>query len=195
MILEGVRRNAGGGTGEKPLFSSGVPLRPMLPKALAFTLIELVLVMAVLVTMLAIVAPVISRSMRGRNLTQQGARLLALTEYSRDEAASLGVPMTVWINPETRSFGTAVKAGYAADTARTKEYTLPADLSFESLQGAQASKAEGHGFEVAEFEPDGTMDPASVAVVRIFNRTRSSVVSVTQTQDKYGYEVIKEAGQ
>ena len=151
--------------------------------------------MAVLVTLMAVAAPRVSRSMRGHNLEQQGARLQALTEYSRDEATSLGVPMTVWVDPDTRRFGTGVKPGYTADAAHTKEYTLPADLSFDPIQGGVASKTEGHGFDVAEFAPDGTLEAASVATVRIANRTQRSGISVSLTADGYGYTVVEEAGQ
>lgn len=167
--------------------------RPASVDKFGFTLVELILVMAVLVTILAIVAPSVSRSMRDHNLSQQAARLQALTEYSRDEAASLGVPVVVWVDPDTRRFGVDVKTGYTASTVRTKEYTLPADLSFDPVAGAQASKTAGHGFEVAEFAPDGTLDPASAATVRITNPTQRSAVNVAQTTDGYGYEIVKEA--
>ena len=173
---------------------SPVPLRSILSVEFGFTLVELVLVMAVLVVLLAIVAPVLSASMRGRVLVEQGTRLQALTEYSRDEAASQGVPVVVWVNPETRRFGADAKMGYIDLMLHAKEYTLPADFSFDPVAGVQASKTEGHGFDVAEFEPDGSLDPASVASVRIANRQRTSGVSITQTPDGYGYEIVKEAG-
>ena len=160
----------------------------------AFTLIELVIVMAILVVLLAIVAPSISATMRGRVLDEQGARLLALTEYSRDEATSQGVPVVVWVDPDTKRFGADVKTGYADPALHAKEYTLPADFSFDPVAGAQASKTGGHGFDVAEFEPDGTMDTASVAAVRIVNRQRTNGISIAQTRDGYGYEIVKEAG-
>ncbi len=150
--------------------------------------------MAVMVTLLAIVAPRVMRSIRDHNLGQEAARLQALTEFSRDEAASLGVPMTVWVDPDTRRYGAGVKAGYTVDVAHPKEYTLPSDLSFEPIQGAQVSKTEGHGFDVAEFAPDGTLDPASAAGVRIINRAQNTVVSVNQTADGYGYETVRGAG-
>ncbi len=159
----------------------------------AFTLVELILVMAVLATILAIVAPMISRSMRDKNLDQQASRLLALTEYSRDEAASQGVPVVVWVDPDTRHFGADVKTGYNADAMRAKEYTLPADLGFDPPQGGVASKAGGHGFDVAEFAPDGTLDPSSATALRIVNVARKTGVNVNQTADAYGYEIVKEA--
>ena len=104
------------------------------------------------------------------------------------------MPVLVWVNPETRRFGADVRAGFTDSALHAKEYTLPADFSFDPVAGAQASRTSGHGFDVAEFEPDGTMNPASVAAVRIANRQRTNGVSIAQTTDGYGYEIVKEAG-
>ena len=148
--------------------------------------------MAVLVTILAIVAPSLSRSMRAHVMNEQATRLLALTEYSRDEAASQGIPIVGGIDPDTRHFGVDVKAGYTDPALRTKEYTLPADLSFDPPEGAQASKTAGHGFDVAEFAPDGTLDPSSATAVRIVNHQANSGAGIKQTADGYGYEINQE---
>lgn len=161
----------------------------------AFTLVELILVMALLVVMLAVAAPSLGRSFRQRNLDQQAARMLALTEYARDEAASQGIPMIVWIDPDSRRFGVDTHTGYTANAARIKEYLLPADLTFDPIDGAQASKTEGHGFDVAEFTPDGTLDPASAATIRISGHNHADVATVAQTTDGYGYEIVKEGKQ
>ena len=161
----------------------------------AFTLVELVLVMALLVVMLAVAAPSLGRSMRARNLDQQSARLLSLTEYARDEATSQGIPMLVWVDPDTRRFGVDAHAGYTANGFRTKEYILPEDLAFDPIDGAQASKTQGHGFDVAEFAPDGTLDPASVATIRISGHNHADVAAISQTPDGYGYRIVKEGVQ
>ncbi len=161
----------------------------------AFTLVELVLVMALLVIMLAVAAPSLGRSLRQRNLDQQSARLLSLTEYARDEAASQGIPMMVWINPDTKRFGVDTHAGYTANASRVKDYILPEDLSFDPIDGAQASKTEGHGFDVAEFAPDGTLDPASAASVRISGHNHADTAAISQTADGYGYEIVKGGAQ
>ena len=68
---------------------------------------------------------------------------------------------------------------------------MPEDLSFDPIDGAQASKTEGHGFDVAEFAPDGTLDPASVATIRITGHNRADTVAITQTPDAYGYQIVK----
>ena len=171
----------------------------------AFTLVELILVMALLVVFMGLVVPDVSRSLRQRNLEQEAARLLALTEYGRDEAASQGVPMDVWIDRDQQRFGVEPKAGYIGSVARAKTFQLNADMHFDPLSGgvtarpgtgagstAPRSQSTHSGIIAAEFAPDGTLDPASVATVRIADR-KNTGVSVTQTADSYGYQIVKDA--
>ena len=159
----------------------------------AFTLVELVLVMALLVTLLALTVPSLSRSLRQRNLEQEAARLLAVTEYGRDEAASHGVPAVVWLDPDNGHFGVEVKKGFDADAVHAKEYVLNgAGLKFDPPEGGVASPVQGHGFNVAEFAPDGTLDAASVPALRITDSGHHSAISLSQTTDGYGYQIDKE---
>ena len=155
--------------------------------ASAFTLVELILVMAILATILALSAPSLSRSFKQRNVDQEATRLLALTEYARDEAVSQGVPMSVWIEPNSGRFGVAVKDGYAGDASREKTYELPQDVHFELSQAATGQN--GH-VDAAEFAPDGTLDTDSIEAVRIVD-TSNSAVSLAQDDDGWGYEIVK----
>lgn len=178
-------------------FRAVSPFRPSAFRlSAAFTLVELVLVMALLVTLLALAVPSLSRSLRQHNLEQEAARLLALTEYGRDEAASQGVPVMVWVDPDHGRFGMEVKKGFDADTVRAKEFVLiGADMRFDPPEGAVASPVAGHGFNVAEFAPDGTLDPASVAALRITDASHHAAISLTQTADGYGYQINQEVPQ
>jgi Tfp pilus assembly protein FimT len=150
-------------------------------------LLELIVVMVVLTVLLALVAPTLSSSFRGRNLDQAGAQLLALTEYGRDEAISQGVPMDVWLNPATGQYGVNAKAGYPGDATRDKQYTLDSDLHFDAA-GATVAAPAGQLLNLAEFEPDGTLDPSSLASMRIVGHAEASI-SVAQTPNGYGYEL------
>ena len=182
----------------------------MARKRAAFTLVELVLVMALLVTLAAIAVPSLSRSMRGHNLDQEAERLLALTGYARDEAASQGIPMVVWVDADGGRCGVDAKPGYGSGTEnpRAKDYALSDDVHFDPIGpgmvssilppptnstspsgGANAGATHG-GVIVAEFEPDGTLDPGSLASVRVVNRSNDAL-SVSQTSDAYGYEIVK----
>lgn len=166
--------------------------------------------MALLVTLAAVIVPSLARSMRGRNLDGQADRLLALTEYGRDEAVSQGIPMVMWVDVDGSRFGVDTKPGYGsgAENARAREYTLEDDAHFDPVgqgmvssvppagttaQGQTTSTAAGGthgGVIVAEFAPDGTLDPGSLPSVRVVDRTGESL-AISQTADAYGYEIVK----
>jgi len=156
-------------------------------RSLGFTLIELILVMALLAIVMAIAAPSLSRSMRQRNLDGEAARLLAATEYARDEAISQGVPMTVWIDPEGRRFGIEPKEGFLGNETRIREFSVDPDIGLEI---ANAVVKRGI-VEAMEFAPDGT--PALTNVESVVLKDRfNSVLTLAQTTDGWGYEIVKE---
>jgi type II secretion system protein H len=184
-----------------------------MPGARAFTLVEMILVMALLCVILGIAAPSLSRSFHQRNLNEEATRLLALTEYARDEAVSQGVPMSVWIDVETGHFGAQAMPGYEDAGARSKEFTLIEGLHFDVLEDSPSAAVQTAGAsqtgmagrtgaarppsvagqsEVAEFLPDGTLDPSSQPAVRLEDRSNSAI-EVAQTKDAWGYEIVEEA--
>lgn len=154
----------------------------------AFTLVELIIVMAVLTTLMAIVAPSLSRSFRQRNLDQEATRLLALTEYGRGEAVSQGVPAVVWIDPDKGLFGVETAEGYTANTIREKQFALSTDLHFE----AEKSNVLPDGRVMAvKFEPDGSPDTSAIGSMRIVDRNNASVL-LELAADGWSYEIVKE---
>jgi prepilin-type N-terminal cleavage/methylation domain-containing protein len=155
-------------------------------RAAAFTLVELIIVMGLLCVILAIAAPSLSRSMRQHDLNQEALRVLAVTEYARDEALSRGVPMVVWIDQAEGRFGVRPEPGYDAESAaRDKEFKLLDGLHFEVPQGlAAAGEADA-----AEFTTDGSLDPASQQSLLLVDRTNSSV-EIAQTNDALGYQIV-----
>lgn len=154
----------------------------------AFTLVELIVVMAVLALVLGLSAPSLSRSMRQRNLEAEAARFLAATEYGRNEAVSQGVPMILWIDEKTRSFGIEAKSGFIGDTTRDREFTLHSDVEFE------LEKAIGRNATVQpiEFAPDGA--PATTNVESVILKDRfAAVIAIARTTDGWSYEILEEA--
>ena len=96
-----------------------------------FTLVELMLVMALLVIMLGFVAPSLSRFFRGRNLDSEARRLLSLTRYGQSRAVSEGVPMLLWLDPKLGTYGLKAQTGYTDRDQKAVEYTLAQDLQME----------------------------------------------------------------
>src|SRR5207249_2115896 len=67
-----------------------VSASPRLPFTCAFTLIELILVMALLAIVLAVSAPALSTFFQGRTLDSEVRRFLSLTRYGQSRAVSEG---------------------------------------------------------------------------------------------------------
>ncbi len=143
--------------------------------------------MALLATIMALTAPSLSRSMHSRNLAHEATRFLALTEYGRNEAVSQGVPMLIWIDPDQARYGLQAKAGYADAMRREREYSLNADVHFEGVTGGKS----GNVIHAIEFAPDGALEPASTAAVRLADRFDSAML-INRTADGWGYEIVKE---
>lgn len=151
----------------------------------AFTLVELILVMAVLCLIFGLAAPTLSRSMHQRTLTQESTRLLAVTEYARDEATSRGVPVVVWIDSNAGTYGVKAKEGYEDAGVREKDYTLTTNLKFD---GVKVTKGAGGENDAVEFEADGTLDPSSQTSITIEDPSNNTM-GITQTQDAWGYQL------
>ena len=155
--------------------------------ALGFTLVELIIVMMLLAIVAALSVPSLSRSMRQRNLDEEATRLLALTEYGRDEAVSQGVPMIVWIDAKGQRYGVEPKSGFDSDETRSREYAMNPDVNVE----IDKAVASGGVVEAMEFAPDGALTTSSVETVRLVDRAKSAI-SVARTTDGWSYELVKE---
>ena len=152
-----------------------------------FTLVELILVMALLAVVAAFSAPALSRSLRQRNLDGEAARLLAVAEYGRDEAVSQGVPMTVWIDPKGQRFGVEPKTGYEGNDARSRSFELNADIHFEIERAATRNGVS----DAMEFAPDGSLASSSTEAVRLVDRFQAAI-TLARTSDGWSYEIVKE---
>src|SRR5438046_9262722 len=71
----------------------------------AFTLIELILVMAILTVAVSITAPTLGRFFSGRALDSEARRLLALTHNGQSRAVSEGFPIELWVDARERTYG------------------------------------------------------------------------------------------
>lgn len=69
------------------------------------TLIELILVMALLSVILAYSTPALSNFFKGRKSMEEARRMLSLTRYAHSEAISRAEPMEMWFNLERKIYG------------------------------------------------------------------------------------------
>jgi prepilin-type N-terminal cleavage/methylation domain-containing protein len=90
----------------------------------AFTLIELILVMLVMVLVAGMVYPSLKGFVHGRNLGNEAQRFLSLTRYGQSRAVSEGIPVELWINPSTASYGLQSLSGYTESRNNAIVYNL-----------------------------------------------------------------------
>lgn len=97
----------------------------------AFTLIELILVMALVVIMAAVVAPRMADFFRGRTLDNEARRFMTLTRFAQTRAVSEGVPMLVWVDERKKMYGLEAQPGFLEPDPGAVEYRLASELEIE----------------------------------------------------------------
>lgn len=131
-----------------------------------FTLVELIVVMVLLGTIFAVSAPVLADYFRGRSLTEEARRMMAVLRYARNEAISLCVPVDVRLTPETGIYALAGEESYSEHTAEIeRDFVLDDGLELE----IEDEFLDSDGTAVIKFYPDGAVDPESPKTVLIRN--------------------------
>jgi hypothetical protein len=145
--------------------------------------------MAVLATVLALAAPRLSGFMWGRNLQEEGRRMFALSRYGRSVAVSQSIPVQLWVNPETRTYGLAASTGFTLEDEKEHEYMLPDGFQFEVDTALLDEMGRGY----VSFWPDGTIDDESLTHVIVRGRDNEAVALV-QKDFIAGYELVDWSG-
>jgi type II secretion system protein H len=150
----------------------------------AFTLVELILVMTVMVILFSLVMPSLKGFFRGRNLDNEALRFIALTRYGQSRAINEGVPVELWINPRAGSYGLEALSGYAQTETKPESYTLdssvqiafsaPSSVLLRSNYWSQA-KAQFGAVTKIRFQPDGFISDASPESIFLRQGNQSQV--------------------
>jgi prepilin-type N-terminal cleavage/methylation domain-containing protein len=175
-----------------------------------FTLIELILVMALLVIVVSLTFPDLRKFFRGRTLESEGRRFLTLTRYGQNRAASEGIPMTLWIDPIQGSYGLEAQKGFLDKDDKAVEYNVDDKLDIEVAQTGSSraeltmeqqtrrrttGNARNANAEI-RFAPDGSIDvmsPQSVCIREAGDKDRALWVTIADNRN--AYEVQKNAPQ
>jgi Tfp pilus assembly protein FimT len=174
----------------------------------AFTMIELILVMALLVIAVAVTLPSMQRFFRGRTLDSEGRRFLTLTRYGQTRAVSEGIPMTLWIDPIQGSYGLEAQKGFLDRDDKAVQYDVDEKLDIEiaqtGLNRAQMTqeqqlrrRAIGNSRNAnseIRFAPDGSVDvmsPQSVCIREASEKDHALWVALSQNRN--GYEVLNDS--
>ncbi len=131
-----------------------------------FTLLELILVMVILSTVLAMAAPSLSGFFASRRSDDTAAQILALTQLARSQAVSEGIVYRLNFDTQERTYWlTAQQAGTfeKLETGFGRVFTLPKDITME-LEGVEQEDRD----VFLAFTPHGT---ATAGTIRLVGRS------------------------
>ena len=159
----------------------------------AFTLIELVLVLALLVVITSLAAPAMANFIRGRALDSEARRLFALTHAAQSRAVSEGVPMLLWVDEKNGAYGLAAEMSTKTTTDQTgdpkaENLTVDSTLQISVLNLGLNAPTTFNNLPAIHFLPDGTVDEESPQTVQL---TDSAGVArwLVESPNHTGYEV------
>ena len=141
----------------------------------AFTLIELILILALLVIITSLAAPGMANFIRGRALDSESRRLFSLTHAAQGRAVSEGMPMRLWVDEKTGTYGVQEEATGTGKNARNaknsdpKAETLTVDstLQIAVLSVGLGAPPTFNNFPAIRFLPDGTVDENSPQTLQL----------------------------
>jgi type II secretion system protein H len=167
------------------------------PRAGGFTLIELLLVMVLLTIVMALTAPRMISFFRGRALSQESRRILALAHYARSRAVAESEPVVLWFDPATSTYGQNLQAGFSGADARASRFALDASLTLETPAEETPPTSENGdellglpaNLAVIRFTPDGFYDPGSVARL-VLRQGTEGALQIVPTANRLDYEIL-----
>lgn len=128
---------------------------------LGFTLIELVLVLALLAVLMAMVAPSVRGFGRGQRVENAADAVLAATVWSRTEAITTTTPHRLQFEPDGTSFTVTTQVGGLYEPARGRLgilQRLPETVTVICLG------PDGTSMDAFDFYPTGRVTPGTVTV-------------------------------
>ncbi len=132
-----------------------MPVNARLGRCPGFTLLELVVVLALATALIALVPPLISAAIPGVELKSSARRVAAGMRLAREEAIRTGRDIAFTLDLEGRS--------YQVD-GPFRRVTLPAGLDIK-MTAAESEMEDGHGGAV-RFFPDGSSTGGRVILAR-----------------------------
>ena len=165
----------------------------------AFTLLELILVMAILTIVLAVASPSLANFFRGRTLDSEARRFLALTHHAQSRAVSEGIPMQLWIDDRARTYGLQADPGYTPDDPKAIQFEIAPDLQLEitvsttatprtTNPAPAANNNNNNSTTTLRFQPDGALPPGNAPSIR-FRGTDDTTLTLAPGRNRLNYEI------
>ena len=155
---------------------------------MGFTLVELILVLALLVIATSLAAPELAHFVRGRALNSEARQLLALMHAGQSRAVSEGMPMVLWIDAKQNTYGLQEETPGPNGDPQAQHLTVDSSLRITVPQTSSGIVTTFNNLPAIRFLPDGTVDENSPQMVQLTDSAGASrwlILNSTRT----GYDI------
>jgi prepilin-type N-terminal cleavage/methylation domain-containing protein len=153
----------------------------------AFTLVEMILVMVLLVVAVSLVAPRLSGFMRERALDSEARRFVSVANEGQSRAVSEGMPMVLWIDEKNNGYGLEEETpGNRADT-KAENFTADENVAV-AVMNLNGSATTFKSLPAIRFLADGTVDENSPQMIKLSGST-GAALWLLESADRRGYEI------
>jgi prepilin-type N-terminal cleavage/methylation domain-containing protein len=153
----------------------------------AFTLVELILVMVLLVVAISIAAPKMSSFVRGRALDSEARRILAIAHEGQSRAVSEGMPMVLWIDDKNNGYGLEEETPGKDGDTKAENYTADENVQV-AVMSLNGTATTFKNLPAIRFLADGTVDENSPQMVKLTGSTGGELW-LLESADRRGYEI------
>lgn len=153
-----------------------------------FTLIELILVLALLVIITSIAAPAMSKFIRGRALDSEARRMLALMHAAQSRAVSEGMPMMLWVDEKNGAYGFEAETSGQNGDPKAEELMLDSTLQIALQNSTTGTQVTFKNLPAIRFLADGTVDENSPQQLKLTDSNGFSR-RLIETPLRNGYEI------
>ena len=154
----------------------------------AFTLIELILILALLVVITSLVVPAMSNFIRGRALDSEARRLFSLMHAGQDRAVSEGLPMMLWVDEKAGRYGLESETPGNNGDSKAENLSLDGTLQIALVNMTASAPPTLRNLPAIRFLPDGYIDEKSPQTLRL-----TDYAGVTrwliEARNRTGYEI------
>jgi type II secretion system protein H len=153
-----------------------------------FTLIELILVLALVVVITSLAAPAMANFIRGQALGSEARRLVALMHAGRSRAVSEGLPMVLWVDEKQGTYGLQAEMTGRNGDPKAENLSLDGNLQIAVVSTGLTGTTKFGGLPAIRFLPDGTVDENSPQTLRLTD-TKGNTLWLIESRNRNDYEI------
>jgi type II secretion system protein H len=156
--------------------------------AFAFTLVELLLVLTLLVVITSLVAPAMSNFIRARAVDSEVRRLFALMHAGQSRAVSEGLPMMLWVDEKQGAYGLTAETPPSGGDPKAENLTLDENVQISVQNVGATALTTFQNLPAIRFLADGTIDENSPHTLRLTD-ARGNALWLVEARTRMGYEI------